>query len=268
MSRTRKIMPNTPTAEPLGSAAPTRRASTRTPRGRPLWAQLRQTLIDRIAGGGLGPHARLPSEAELCAEFGVSRTVVREALNQLVVERRVYKIQGKGSFVADAREDQDFAGSNISFSGDFVGKSHVVSRRVLSQRLRPASEREARMLRLDPDETGIVEIDRLLTVDRMPRMLVYTVLRPSVVPGMENLPMHDKPLYDTLRRQYGIVFDRAERWIEATAAPGEVAELLEIAPGAPVLRIESLSSTSSGMMIEYYTAYHRSDQARLHFTIR
>ncbi|WP_181164695.1 GntR family transcriptional regulator [Amaricoccus solimangrovi] len=252
-----------PTAAPAGGARPAR-----VPRGQPLWAQLRQSLIDRIAAGGLPPHARLPSEAELCAEFGVSRTVVREALNQLVVERRVYKMQGKGSFVADAREDQDFAGSKISFSGDFIGKNHVVSRRVLSQRLRPPSEREARMLRLEPDETAVVEIDRLLTVDNTPRMMVYTVLRPSVVPGMEGLPMQNKPLYDTLRRQYGVVLDRAERWIEAAAATKEVAELLEVAPGAPVLRIESLSSIAGGLMVEYYTAYHRSDQARLHFIIR
>lgn len=260
-------MPATPSADP-GPPAAVLRPAEGAPRGRPLWAQLRQTLIDRIAAGGLAPHARLPSEAELCAEFGVSRTVVREALNQLVVERRVYKIQGKGSFVADAREDQDFAGSKISFSGDFIGKNHVVSRRTLSQRLRLATEREARMLRLEPDETRVVELDRLLTVDRTPRMLVYTVLRPSVVPGMETLPMHNKPLYDTLRRQYGVVFDKAERWIEAVAAAGEVADLLEVAPGAPVLRIESLSGITGDLMVEFYTAYHRSDQARLHFTVR
>jgi GntR family transcriptional regulator len=124
------------------------------------------------------------------------------------------------------------------------------------------------MLRLEPDETRVVELDRLLTVDRTPRMLVYTVLRPSVVPGMETLPMHNKPLYDTLRRQYGVVFDKAERWIEAVAAAGEVADLLEVAPGAPVLRIESLSGITGDLMVEFYTAYHRSDQARLHFTVR
>lgn len=266
MSQTPKIMPSTPSAEPPVQTAVSRRAAG--PRGRPLWAQLRQTLIDRIASGGLGPHARLPSEAELCAEFGVSRTVVREALNQLVVERRVYKIQGKGSFVADAREDQDFVGSKIAFSGDFIGKSHVVNRRTLVQSLRPASEREARMLRLEPDETHVVGLDRLLTVDGTPRMLVYTALRPTVVPGMETLPMHSKPLYETLRRQYGVVFDKAERWIEAVAASGAVAELLEVAPGAPVLRIDSLSSIAGDLMVEFYTAYHRSDQARLHFTVR
>ena len=238
------------------------------PRGRPLWARLRQALIERIAEGGLAPHARLPSEAELCAEFGVSRTVVREALNQLVVERRVYKIQGKGSFVADAREEQDFVGSKISFTDDFAGHDHRVSRRVLSQRLRPPTEREARMLRLGAEEREVVEFDRLLTVDHRPRMLVYTVLRASVMPGMETLPMHNKPLYDTLRRQYGVVFDKAERWIEATAAAGEVARLLEVPPGAPVLRIESLSGIPDDLMVEFYTAYHRSDQARLHFTVR
>lgn len=265
MNQTPQITPAMPSAD---AATGVLRPQPHGPRGRPLWAQLRQALIDRIAAGGLAPHARLPSEAELCAEFGVSRTVVREALNQLVVERRVYKIQGKGSFVADAREDQDFAGSKISFSGDFIGKNHVVSRRVLSQRLRPATDREARMLRLEPDETDVVELDRLLTVNQTPRMLVYTVLRPSVVPGMEALPMHNKPLYDTLRRQYGVILDKADRWIEATAALGEVAELLDVAPGAPVLRIESLSSIPGDLMVEFYTAYHRSDQARLHFTVR
>lgn len=262
MSRKPQIMPVTP------SSAEISHRPAGAPRGRPLWAQLRQTLIDRIADGGLAPHARLPSEAELCAEFGVSRTVVREALNQLVVERRVYKIQGKGSFVADGREDQDFAGSKISFSGDFIGKDHVVNRRVVSQRLRPATEREARLLRLEPDEVEVVELDRLLTVNQTPRMLVYTVLRASAVPGMESLPMHNKPLYDTLRRQYGVILDKADRWIEATAAKGAVAELLELPEGTPVLRIESLSSIPGDRMVEFYTAYHRSDQARLHFTVR
>jgi GntR family transcriptional regulator len=225
-------------------------------------------LIDRIAGGGLAAHSRLPSEAELCAEFGVSRTVVREALSQLVVERRVYKIQGKGSFVADAREDQDFVGSKISFSGDFIGRDHAISRQTLAQRLRPATEREARMLRLGPGETEVVQFDRLLTVNGAPRLVVYTVLRPSVVPGMETLAMQNKPLYDTLRRQYGVSFDKAERWIEATLAEGEVAELLGVAPGTPVLRIESLSTVDDDRAVEFYTAYHRSDQARLHFTVR
>ena len=38
--------------------------------------------------------------------------------------------------------------------------------------------------------------------------------------------------------------------------------------GAPVLRIESLSGITGDLMVEFYTAYHRSDQARLHFTVR
>ncbi len=64
--------------------------------GTPLWSQVKTALMTLITTEKLSEHARLPSEAELCEHFGVSRTVVREALNQLVFERVIYKLQGKG----------------------------------------------------------------------------------------------------------------------------------------------------------------------------
>ena len=72
----------------------------------PLWSQVKSSMAAMIRDQGLGEHARLPSEHELCTQFGVSRTVVREAMNQLVYEHVIYKIQGKGAFVVDCSEVQ------------------------------------------------------------------------------------------------------------------------------------------------------------------
>lgn len=247
--------------------APAREAGTALDRnGPPLWVQLRDGLLARIADGGMPPHSRLPSEAELCAEFGVSRTVVREALNQLVVDGRVYKVQGKGSFVADTREAQDFVGSNISFSRDFLGRDDAVLRIVLSQRLRAPTDHEAEMLKLGPREK-VVEFDRLLMVDGVPRLIVYTQLRATDVPGFTELHMHDKSLYATLSQRYGLTIREAERWIEAVSAREDIAAMLRVPEGTPILRIESVSTGTNSVPVEHYIAYYRSDKAQLHFKI-
>lgn len=65
-------------------------------------------LKDKILAGGLRPGQKLPSESELIEEFGVSRTVVREAVTQLRAEGLVETFQGRGSFVLAVPEPTSF----------------------------------------------------------------------------------------------------------------------------------------------------------------
>ena len=254
------------------SASPSETIETLSPLHReeghgPLWSQLRAALIDFIMESGLKADDLLPSETELCRRFAVSRTVVREALNQLVVEGHVYRIQGKGTFVANGREDQDFLGTTVGFSSDFSTGNRQIYRKILKQGLRPATAREAKFMRIAIDDP-VVELERLLVVDKVPRFWVSTALLPSAVPSMETVSMENKSLYETLRRQYGIVFSSAERWIEAFNADREAARMLDVPIGEALVRIESLSLDQSGLPVEYYTAIQRTDQSRLHFRIR
>src|SRR6188508_2533234 len=69
----------------------------------PYYAQLQEILAEQIRQGTWPPGHLLPSEAELCARFGVSRTVVRQALSELVHEGLIVREQGKGSFVAQPK---------------------------------------------------------------------------------------------------------------------------------------------------------------------
>ena len=65
-------------------------------------------LKDKILAGDLPPGDKLPSEAELIEEFGVSRTVVREAVTRLRAEGLVETFQGRGSFVLAMPEPSSF----------------------------------------------------------------------------------------------------------------------------------------------------------------
>lgn len=231
----------------------------------PLWSQVKAAILNMIATTPLVEHARLPSEAELCAQFNVSRTVIREALNQLVFERVIYKLQGKGAFVASRREDQDFLGSNIGFSGEWRERNRSVSRRILRQELEQATERAAHLLRLTSDR-WVIGLDRVLSVDGVPRILVYTKVVAAIAPGLEHIPLENRSLYETLFRKFGLKMRRAERWLAAVKAGAEEARLLDVAENTPLIAIESIGFATHDEPAEYYTAYYRTDIGRLHFS--
>lgn len=232
----------------------------------PLWSQVKAALTRLIRDGGLQEHTKLPSETEMCARFDVSRTVVREAMAQMVNERLIYKLQGKGAFVAGRREEQDFVGTTVGFSGELADKRKEVSRRILLQKVSLPSARMSKLMRID-ENTPVVRVDRVLSVDGRPRMIVRWAMLESVVPGLETVPLESRSLYDTITRQYGIQLKKAERWIEASGASAEDAALLKIPVGSPVLGIESVAANAQGQVIEYYTALYLTDRSRLHFTI-
>lgn len=233
----------------------------------PLWLQLRLHLKRQIEDGVLSPGEQLPSEAELCERFSVSRTVVREALGQLVVDGRIYKIKGKGAFVSKRKSDEEFVGTTMGFWEEMSGKGSQVQTKVLAQDLAEARERERAALRLD-ERSLVVRLRRLYVVDRTPTILVGTALPAVLVPGLERANLHNRSLYETVRQRYGLVPFRAERWIEAAVPDHEEAALLGIPAAAPVLGIESIAWLQGGLPMEYYYALHRTDETRLHVLSR
>jgi len=233
----------------------------------PLWLQLKSILQGQIQSGELLPDSRLYSEHQLCRMYGISRTVVREALSELVHDRFIYRIQGKGTFISGRKEEQDFAGSNIGFSGEMTGKGREVITRILKQTLAKPGSREKRMLRLDAQQS-VVKIRRLMIIDDQARMLVDMSFPADLVSGFENVNLKNRSIYDALKRRYGLVPSSSERWIEAILPTMKQAAFLNVTEGTPLLGIESCAYLSDGRAFEYYYGLHRSDISRLHFTFR
>ena len=232
----------------------------------PLWLQVKQALTAMIRDNDLAEHDRLPSEAELCAHFAVSRTVIREALAQMVHEGRIYRLQGKGAFVRGPREDQSFVGSTVGFSGELAEKNQTVTRQVIRQQVIAPTPRMQQYLQVTPEER-ITAIDRVLGVDGVPRAIIRWAMPEHLVPGLDAQPLHNRSLYDTIARQYGVRLVRAERWIEAVSLSREDAELLRVKPGRAVLFVESVGSTETQQAVEYYTAHYLTDRSRLRITV-
>lgn len=235
--------------------------------GTPLWAQLRLLVQGWIESGVVGPGDQLPSESELCQRFGISRPVVREALGHLVADGQIYKIKGKGAFVTRPKREVEFVGTTIGFWGEMASKGRHVATRVLSQQLDTPTERERAALHLD-EGAKVVRLRRLYIVDAVPTILVTTALPASMVPRLERASVENRSLYEIIRQSYGLVPHRGERWIEAAVLSREEAELLGVDRRTPVLAIESVAEDERGEPIEYYFAYQRTDDVRLHIVSR
>lgn len=233
----------------------------------PLWMQLMRALRTEIESGDLGPDRPLPSEAELSDIFSVSRTVVREALRELVQQRLIYKVKGRGAFVAPRKTEVRFVGSMSGSADDLRESGRRVTTQTIRQSLGEADEREAALLQIPLGEQ-VVRMRRLRRVDGQPWLLVDTALPARLVPGLERAMLENQSLYDVLRRRYGLEPAAADRWIEAVFPNREDAAVLEVSTSTPLLGIESVAWLPDNTRFEAYHALHRSDQTRFYVGIR
>ena len=88
----------------------------------PLYFQLKELLRQEIESGHWQPGQRIPSEAELCHAFDISRSVVRQALTELEYQGLLYREQGKGTFVAQPKISESLMQDLSGFYEDMVAK--------------------------------------------------------------------------------------------------------------------------------------------------
>lgn len=227
----------------------------------PYYAQVKDALREAIERGEWQPGAQIPGEPELCLLFGVSRTVVRQALTELVYEGLIVRAKGKGTFVAEAKITENLAQKLTGFYEDMATRGMAPVSRVLKQQVVAASTRIAHYLEIATG-TPVIEIERLRFVQDEPLLLVCSYIPQARCPGLIHADLTRQSLYALMEREYGIVITRGRRAFEAVGATQREAELLRVERGAPLMLLDSVSCTADGTPIEYYHAVHRGDRSR------
>lgn len=227
----------------------------------PYYVQLKEVLRSPIEQGVWQPGDQIPGEPELCRLFDVSRTVVRQALNELSFEGLITRIKGKGTFVAEPKISESLVQKLTGFYQDMVDRGHRPVTKVLSQRVAPASAKVADRLGLEPG-TFVIDIERLRFVQNEPIVLVTTYLPYALCPKLAQADLSNQSLYALLEEECGLVIARGRRVIEAVPASEYEAHHLQVAKGAPLILLDSVSYLADGTPIEYYRAFHRGDRSR------
>ncbi|MHB9144353.1 MAG: GntR family transcriptional regulator [Symbiobacteriia bacterium] len=230
-------------------------------RGRvPLYTQLKERVWEMVDSGQLKPGDQVPSERELCERYGISRMTCRQALNDLVTEGVLYRVQGRGTFVANPKVTQGLL-KLTGFTEDMLARGLVPETRVVSAEVVPASKKLAAYLDLPLGE-HVVRLERIRSAGGQPMCLEQGHLPASRVPGLEQRRDLEGSLYHLLADVYDLRLARANETLEAVAARERTGEILEVAVGSPLLLLERVTWEADGRPIEYVRSFYRGDRYR------
>lgn len=224
---------------------------------KPKHLQLREILLDLIESS-LQVEEPIPSERELSSKYGVARMTVRQAVESLVAEGRLFKVTGKGTFVAKPK--LDLQARLTSFGEEMTRRGMRPSSTVLAFTVVRATAHLARELACDPG-ADLVYLKRLRFADDLPMAVEVTWLPHHLVPGIADRPAPES-LYVTLADRFGLVPDWGEDTIEAGAADTELANFLNVKPNSAVLHIER-HSYAGPTLVSYSVSFYRADRYKL-----
>lgn len=228
----------------------------------PYYAQLADLFREAIATGAWAPGRHLPSEADIGAFFGISRTAVRQALGELAAEGLVRKEKGRGTFVRGPRRTALVVQEMRGFLEEMTEKGRRVDTEVLVLEQVVAPAEDAALLGV-PTGGTVVRVDRLRRVDGEPACVVRTLLPASRFAGLVDHDLTASSLYEVLRAAYGVEPSGGSRLVEAVAADRATARLLQVRTGTPVLRLSSVNRDQDGEPFESFIAWYRADRTGL-----
>ena len=144
----------------------------------PLYARVEEVLASDIADGTLPPGARLPAEQNLTQRFAVSRTTIRQAIQNLIMRGLVEIRRGTGTFVTLPKISQELT-ELTGFVEDMQVLGRHASARLIDQQIVPADESVARGLGLAVGAL-VVRIQRVRLADKMPLSFDETYLQREI----------------------------------------------------------------------------------------
>lgn len=217
----------------------------------PLHRQLSSAIRASIIVARIPAGTQLPTEAELQQKYGISRSVVRQALSTLTAEGLILRGRGRGSVVAVPSEHHRL-----------VQRISGLSTQVPNVRTEMLSLSRGRDVVAEAalGEAKVTELRRLRSADDDPIALIETWLPTRLASTLNSGILTDSSLHEILGAEFGIEIVSGRRQVRAVAASASIAATLRVSPGAPLLMLEGTSFDQHGKPIEYFTTWHRADR--------
>jgi len=211
----------------------------------PRYREIEQALRTRIAA--LRPGDPIPSEADLVAEFGVSRMTARAAVQVLADEGLISREPGRGTFVAELPHHRR-ADSLVSFSNEMRRQGRVPSSRLLRREIRPPTAEERDVLGL-PSGQRVVALRRIRLADGEIIALEDVALPERCAEAVMGTDLEQGSLHEALIGA-GFVLARGYATLSAEAASVDDARLLGVRTRHPLLVERRLIRDDQGRPLE------------------
>lgn len=238
-------------------------------RGTPAYKRLYRELREALERGDFREGRRMPTEADLCREYGVSRHTVRQAFQDLVSEGLVYRIPGRGTFATSLSEHGRYLRSIGTVEDLMVWSDTNVE--LIQPISTEENEQAARLLALPGPEVSVLVMRRYY--DGLPFALTRVYLAPelgkrladdnafaqsipnaTVIAAIE--PLLDHPIAG------------ASQDVTATPVPPNVAEKIQCSPGDAGLRVQRLYFDTRETPVELAISYYHPDRYSYRIELR
>ncbi len=234
----------------------------------PYYHQLKAILIDQImAVKDSQQPVLLPTEKDLQEKYQVSRSVVRQAVQELVQEGVVVREQGRGTFALPHKlrhNPQPEKARSLGLSGYMKERGITPSTRLLSREVDVANAEAALALDLT-DDRRVLRFERVRLAGDTPIGLQRVSVPLPIILALPTVLVDDDLLYgvsslDYLRDRLGLSIGKSVRTIEAVALDTKTALLLNASASQPALQVKRITYDATGKAVEYFTAVYRGDQ--------
>lgn len=220
----------------------------------PLYEQVMQRILSNIDEGVYGPGDRLPNEAELCEEYGVSRITLRRAVEELSKKGVLEKHQGKGTFVAALSENIRLKEIQ-SFHESQKRQGKKSTTKVLKAGSVRASARDTAELRLAPGQ-NVIETIRVRYVEDIP--VVLEINHFSMAYSYLTEYDLDGSLYNILRG-FGVEPTKASHEVSLTMADSSTAQRLSVPKDTPLVLLQEVVYDQKGRPLHTSKQFIRGD---------
>lgn len=224
-----------------------------------MYLRIADAIRHEILSRRLPAHTKLPSEPALVRKHRAARATVRRALAKLQDEGLIYAKQAVGSFVAEARVQQDLD-QLFSFTEFMVYRGITPGSRLIAaekQRIDDPQSALLHYLGLRPG-ADVIFVRRLRLGGDQPLVIANTWLPAARFPQFLKQDLERRSIYDIMDATGGRPTD-AVQTIEAVTLPPEEAALLTVPAGSAALLIRRVGYVQ-GVPVEYAIDHYRADR--------
>lgn len=225
----------------------------------PLHIQLSSIIRKMIEDGELKEGDAIIPERELCSRQNVSRMTVNKAIMGLVSEGILYRVQGRGTFVAKEKKKYEF--SNVKGFTDVMKEKGINIRTdILSFEMEVPSDLIKNKLNIKDENTNVYKIVRLRYTDGEPFGIETVYLSEQMCKGFTKGMLDNNSLYKMLSENYNYKITKARQTMEPVILSEEESNILDTEEGSLALKLQRNSYNTEGKPIEYTISIFRSDK--------
>ena len=237
-------------------------------REKPAYQRLAENLRLAIREGRFGEGGRVPTEAELQRQYGVSRHTIRQAFQDLVAEGLVHRIPGRGTFATDLSKGGHYLRSIGTIEELMAWAGSEIE--VLQHPETRTEAEAARNLGLPSDEVSVLVVRRFY--EGVPFVVTRVYLPPEVGERLKAKALYPEGSGTVLGVLEEFILPRpvagASQDITAVFAPPDVAALIDCQPGEPILYVERIYFDTNNSPVELAISYYNPRRYSYHLELR